>query len=95
MWVLAPFVIATLGPLAIGRAASAAVSYDRDIRPILSNNCYKCHGPDEKQREASLRLDLRDVATKPAESGETARHAERLYDRADDRAFSPSLQPAE
>jgi Protein of unknown function (DUF1553)/Protein of unknown function (DUF1549)/Planctomycete cytochrome C len=72
VWLLAPFVIATLGPFASARAASPVVGYDRDIRPILSNNCYKCHGPDEKHREAGLRLDLRDVATKPAESGDTA-----------------------
>jgi mono/diheme cytochrome c family protein len=51
---------------------SPAVNYDRDIRPVLADNCYKCHGPDEKDREAGLRLDLREVATKPLESGETA-----------------------
>ena len=38
------------------------VDYTRDIRPLLSNHCYACHGPDKGQRKADLRLDVRDVA---------------------------------
>src|SRR5438067_9477473 len=38
-------------------AASAAVEYNRDIRPILSDRCYTCHGPDAAQRKSKLRLD--------------------------------------
>ena len=48
------------------------VSFDRDVRPILSNHCWKCHGPDAQERKAGLRLDQRESAIKPAESGKTA-----------------------
>ena len=42
------------------RAASTALQFNRDIRPILADNCLACHGPDSAKRKASLRLDTRE-----------------------------------
>ncbi|HZL90432.1 MAG TPA: c-type cytochrome domain-containing protein, partial [Pirellulaceae bacterium] len=49
--------------------AAEPVRFNRDIRPIMADTCFKCHGP--AKHEAGLRLDGRDQATKAAESGET------------------------
>ncbi len=48
------------------------LSFDRDVRPILSNHCYACHGPDEAVRQAGLRLDRGDTALGPLPSGQRA-----------------------
>ncbi|HYV28394.1 MAG TPA: c-type cytochrome domain-containing protein, partial [Candidatus Eisenbacteria bacterium] len=39
-----------------------SISYNRDIRPILSENCFYCHGPDPNKRKAKMRLDIREQA---------------------------------
>ncbi|MES2694562.1 MAG: DUF1553 domain-containing protein [Verrucomicrobiota bacterium] len=53
-------VLATL--LGAMPATAATLEFNRDVRPILSENCFYCHGADESHREAKLRLDLRESA---------------------------------
>lgn len=49
--------------LATGRAEDASkISFNQDVRPLLSDRCFACHGPDEAAREADLRLDLEEPA---------------------------------
>jgi Protein of unknown function (DUF1553)/Protein of unknown function (DUF1549)/Concanavalin A-like lectin/glucanases superfamily/Planctomycete cytochrome C len=48
--------------LAPGTRGQDKIRFNRDIRPILADNCFPCHGPDSAARKAKLRLDDRDVA---------------------------------
>jgi len=62
---LLPILFATewlLLSVTFAQTRSDNVDFDRDIRPILSDVCYKCHGPDEKQRDSELRLDRKESA---------------------------------
>lgn len=52
--------------------ASGEIKFNQDVRPILSDRCFFCHGPDPDDRKAGLRLDVRDDALKATSSGRPA-----------------------
>jgi hypothetical protein len=52
--------------------AAEPLRFNRDIRPILSSQCFQCHRPDSNARKGGLRLDRREQALRAAESGEIA-----------------------
>src|SRR5437870_4062212 len=59
--------LVTLSPchlVTLSAARAKGPEYNRDVRPILAENCFACHGPDSASRKAGLRLDKRDEAIK-------------------------------
>lgn len=63
--------VCVLSMSASAQTAKPTIDYNRLIRPILSDKCYRCHGPDAGERKGGFRLDDRESAVAKADSGET------------------------
>jgi hypothetical protein len=90
----APLTIALVYLLpALVQAAPKKLRYNRDIRPILSDNCFFCHGPDKNHRAADLRLDVREEAVKAGAiiPGDPAKSSlvDRIYTHDEDDLMPP------
>ena len=93
----------------IHHVPATTVNFDRQIRPLLSDRCFRCHGPDSAKRKAKLRLDTRDGAMKTLKDGwaivkpfdpDKSELIRRIFNASDDERMPPpeshlSLLPAE
>ena len=73
-WLLTGLMVCTYGVPASAKSEAdlVKVDFNREIRPIFSEHCYACHGPDENKRKAGLRLDIPEAAFKELKSGNHA-----------------------
>ncbi|MCH8830578.1 MAG: DUF1549 domain-containing protein, partial [Planctomycetes bacterium] len=62
-------VFSGIGLISATADAAEPVRFNRDVLPILAENCFACHGPDQRARKAELRLDVRDAALKAIKPG--------------------------
>ncbi len=72
MMVWFSFFVVAAASMTVPAFAADRLSYNHDIRPILSENCFGCHGPDEHDRKAELRLDAPQPDEPPTDSGVAA-----------------------
>ena len=75
------------------QGAQRQISYNREIRPILSQNCFRCHGPDSAARKAGLRLDTEEGSRRALIPGNPS--ASRAYQRITDSNPARRMPPAD
>ncbi len=66
------FATLPLWTMSVLSASDEVVQFNQDVRPILANHCYHCHGPDSQARKGGLRLDVREHAIAASDSGNFA-----------------------
>ena len=93
---LLPLLLILLAPVLVLAAeppVPAKIEFNRDVRPILSDNCFYCHGPDKSHRKAKLRLDIREEALAKEAfvpgKAEESELVKRLFLAADDEDLMP------
>jgi hypothetical protein len=69
-WSVAVFVFSVFLQAGAGHAQDLSVDFNRDIRPLLSENCFACHGPDEAHRATEMRLDQADSISEFLQAGD-------------------------
>jgi len=82
-------VAAACATLAHERPTAPALRFDRDVRPILSDRCFSCHGPDEAKRKSELRLDTEDGAREVLLGGLESEFARRIASHDADEVMPP------
>ncbi|MBM3989373.1 MAG: DUF1553 domain-containing protein [Planctomycetes bacterium] len=71
------------------RRIEPTLRFDRDVRAILADRCFSCHGPDEEKRKAGLRLDLEDGAREVLEGGANSEFARRVASHDENEVMPP------
>ncbi len=71
LWLFS-LIVGGASQLHLNAANLESPDFTLEVRPILSRNCFKCHGPDDAARKSKLRLDVREAAIQPAKSGAIA-----------------------
>ncbi len=78
-------IVATFRP-----TVADTIRFDRDVRPILSDKCFYCHGPDQENREADLRLDIEEFAREMIGDGEESELVARITTSDRDEIMPPA-----